>query len=43
VPEGSPILHLQEIHHGISRRVLLFSDIYVNQSLVRLGVVRTRG
>ena len=43
VPESSPVLHLQEIHYGISGRALLFSDIYVNQTLVRLGVVRTHG
>ncbi|MBW2603465.1 MAG: GntR family transcriptional regulator [Deltaproteobacteria bacterium] len=42
LPEGNPILRLEEIHFDQNNEPLIFSEVFVNDQIIRFNLIRTR-
>ena len=42
LPEGDPILRLEEIHFNGNNEPIIFSEVFVNDRMIRFNLIRTR-
>jgi GntR family transcriptional regulator len=42
LPEGDPILRLEEIHFNGNNEPIIFSEVFVNDHMIRFNLIRTR-
>lgn len=42
LPKGNPILRLEEIHFNGDNEPLIFSEVFVNDQIIRFNLIRTR-